>query len=171
MILYGRAGTRKSYVINILRRMYPGKVLVTATTGKAATNINGVTLHKLLFLPVNKVNNQLVMSETVCEWAQQNFQGKQLLVVDEMSMLSQEQYGYMDRRLRQIMNKNKPFGRFSVILSGDFAQLPPVCKAKIVYVDYDNESSVEKDGKILYKNIEHAVVLDKIHRQDGESEF
>ena len=62
MILYGRAGTGKSFVINQLKKKYEGKVLVTATTGKAATNINGVTLHKLLFLPVNNINNQLTMS-------------------------------------------------------------------------------------------------------------
>ena len=51
MILYGRAGTGKSFVINILKKLFPGEVLVTATTGKAATNIGGI-LHKLLLLPV-----------------------------------------------------------------------------------------------------------------------
>ena len=70
----------------------------------------------------------------------------------------------MDRRLRQIKQINKPFGDLSVILSGDFAQLPPVCHAKISYIDYHNESSIEKDGKALYKNIPYAIILDKIHR-------
>ena len=87
-------------MINQLRKKYEGKVLVTATTGKAATNINGITLHKLLFLPVNNINNHLTMSENVLEAVRNIFVGKKLLVVDEMSMLSQEQYAFMDRRLR-----------------------------------------------------------------------
>ena len=57
------------------------------------------------------------------------------------------------------MNDNVPFGEFSIIFSGDFAQLSPVCKAKISYVDYANESDIEKDGKLLYRNIEYAVIL------------
>ena len=61
---------------------------MTATTGKAATNINGTTLHKLLFLPVNSINNQLTMSDTVLEKVREIFKGKKLLIVDEMSMLS-----------------------------------------------------------------------------------
>ena len=61
---------------------------MTATTGKAATNINGITLHKLLFLPVNNINNQLTMSENVLEKVREMFNGKKLLIVDEMSMLS-----------------------------------------------------------------------------------
>ena len=90
MILYGRAGTGKSFVINIFKKLYPGEVLVTATTGKAATSIGGQTLHKLLFLPTNFLNKQLTMSDNVCEWSQSIFLGKRLLIIDEMSMLSQE---------------------------------------------------------------------------------
>ena len=48
MILYGRAGSGKSYIINCLRKYYPNEIIVTATTGKAAGNINGITLHSLV---------------------------------------------------------------------------------------------------------------------------
>ena len=52
MILYGRAGTGKTFVINCLRNEYPNQILVSATTGKAATNIQGKTIHSSLLLPV-----------------------------------------------------------------------------------------------------------------------
>ena len=54
MLLYGKAGTGKSFLINCLRKKYPGQILVSATTGKAAIAINGVTLHSLIYLPVKK---------------------------------------------------------------------------------------------------------------------
>ena len=56
----------------------------------------------------------------------------------------------------------------SIIFCGDFAQLPPISKSKIAYVDYPHEESIEKDGKALYTMIEYAVILNKIHRQEGD---
>lgn len=88
-----------------------------------------------------------------------------------MSMLSQEQYGYIDRRLRQINNCDLPFGNMSIIFSGDFAQLPPIGNQKIVYVNYDAESAIEKVGKYLYKNIQSAFILEKIERQENDKIF
>ena len=70
----------------------------------------------------------------------------------------------MDKRLRQIMDCNRRFGGMSIIFSGDFAQLPPVSKSKIVYIDYPQESTVEKDGKVLYNFIDYAIIPDKIQR-------
>ena len=42
-------------------------------------------------------------------------------------MLGQRTPAWVDKRLRQTTGKlNKPLGRISVMLLGDFAQLPPV---------------------------------------------
>ena len=51
-MLVGRAGSGKSFIINCLRKLYQDLILVSAPTGKAASNIDGVTLHSLLMLPV-----------------------------------------------------------------------------------------------------------------------
>lgn len=51
-IIIGVAGTGKSYLINGLHNLLQHKCVVTATTGKAAFNIGGVTIHSLLRLPV-----------------------------------------------------------------------------------------------------------------------
>ena len=50
MIVYGTAGTGKSYLINCLR-LLQNKVRVAAPTGVAAFNVDGHTLHSLLGLP------------------------------------------------------------------------------------------------------------------------
>ena len=54
IILNGVAGTGKSYLINAIRNLLQGNCAVTATTGKAAYNIRGVTVHSLLKLPVGQ---------------------------------------------------------------------------------------------------------------------
>ena len=52
LIIIGVAGTGKSYLINAIRNLLQNRCAVTATTGKAAFNIKGVTIHSLLKLPI-----------------------------------------------------------------------------------------------------------------------
>jgi ATP-dependent DNA helicase PIF1 len=52
LIINGVAGTGKSYLINAIRNLLQSKCAVAATTGKAAFNIRGVTVHSLLKLPI-----------------------------------------------------------------------------------------------------------------------
>ena len=53
---------------------------------------------------------------------------KQYILIDVMSMMGQKMFSWVDRYLRQATGKlEQPFGGISVILFGDFAQLPPVC--------------------------------------------
>ena len=57
-IINGVAGTGKSYLINAIRNLLQSKCAVTATTGKAAYNIRGVTIHSLLKLPIGSRGNK-----------------------------------------------------------------------------------------------------------------
>jgi ATP-dependent DNA helicase PIF1 len=55
-----------------------------------------------------------------------------ILVIDEVSMMSCEMFELLDTIGRQIRgrgNKNKPFGGIQLVLCGDFCQLPPVVKS------------------------------------------
>jgi hypothetical protein len=53
------------------------------------------------------------------------FSKARLLVVDEMSMLSPDMLVAMDKRLRSVLDRNKPFGGVGVLLCGDHLQIPP----------------------------------------------
>ena len=53
LIINGEAGTGKSFLITEFKNLLHEKCYITATTGKAAYNINGITIHSLLKLPVN----------------------------------------------------------------------------------------------------------------------
>ena len=57
LIVFGVAGTGKSYLINAIRNLLQGKCTVTATTGKAAYNISDSAFffNCLLGLEVKKI--------------------------------------------------------------------------------------------------------------------
>lgn len=50
-LISGTAGTGKSYLIQCLRLLLCNKVCVVAPTGIAPYNVDGRTLHSLLYLP------------------------------------------------------------------------------------------------------------------------
>ena len=54
MSILGTAGTGKSYLIKALKNMLGNALKVTATTGLAAFNIDGETVHSALSLPVKR---------------------------------------------------------------------------------------------------------------------
>lgn len=49
-----------------------------------------------------------------------------LLIIDEISCITASFLGRIEKRLREIMGKDEPFGGLAVLLLGDFFQLPPV---------------------------------------------
>ena len=56
MLILGTAGTGKSFLLQAISQLLQNKCLLTATTGIAAFNIGGITLHSALHLPIQKHN-------------------------------------------------------------------------------------------------------------------
>ena len=65
-LINGVAGTGNSYFINPIRNLLQRKCAVTATTGKAAYNIIGVTVHSLLKLPIGSRDNKDPTGQSLC---------------------------------------------------------------------------------------------------------
>ena len=104
-------------------------VLVTASTGKAATGINGITLHSAFHLPVKsglKFYEYKKPSDETLHMFRNNYQYLKVLIIDEISMIGRETFGYSDLVLKAIMQNSSPFGRVSLLVARDFLQLPPV---------------------------------------------
>lgn len=59
-------------------------------------------------------------------YAKATWKGTDILVVDEVSMMSQKLFEMLDAIGKAVRKNNRPFGGIQLIFSGDFYQLPPV---------------------------------------------
>ena len=167
LIVIGVAGTGKSYLINSLRSTLQSKCAVTATTGKAAFNIQGVTIHSLLKLPVGISNKKDLSGEGLCR-LQETLNGIEYIVIDEYSMLGQNTFGWIDRRCRQATGSlHRLFGGKSLILFGDPGQLPPVGDKPLYHSHPTNE--IGEQGYFAYIMFDKVIELTVNQRVCGES--
>jgi ATP-dependent DNA helicase PIF1 len=167
MIIYGTAGTGKSYLIDAIASQLKHDCCITATTGIAAFNINGVTIHSLLQLPIRNQGAKDLEGSALIR-LQDRLKNKKYIIIDEMSMLGQRSFTWIDKRLRQATARyDKLFGGISVILIGDFGQLPPVGD-KLLFTDPDVTKHESNDhAYLLYKQFTTVVILKQILRQSN----
>ncbi|MDO4913854.1 MAG: AAA family ATPase, partial [Bifidobacteriaceae bacterium] len=119
----------KTYTLNkfIKQARSEGKnVAITASTGIAATHINGQTIHSWSGLGVAKVITDDLIKKIRTRRRKQ-LQAADVLVIDEVSMIHAYVLDLVDEVCRRVRRRpEEPFGGLQVVLSGDFFQLPPV---------------------------------------------
>ena len=127
--LNASGGTGKTYTINLLLAAVRSKgkiALATALSGIAATLLEkGRTLHSRCKVPLNPKEN------ATCRMTRRDatgrlFQMANLLIIDEVSMGHKLIYECIDRSLRDIRQKDEPFGGLTVLFAGDWRQILPV---------------------------------------------
>ncbi|KAM4067880.1 hypothetical protein HRG_009774 [Hirsutella rhossiliensis] len=86
-------------------------------------------------------------------------------------MLGIEQLARIDSRLRQAFPQRSLefFGGVSVLLVGDFFQLPPV-RQKPLYSTSTSLSSLERRGQVAYRLFDRTVFLTTVQRQAGDDQ-
>ncbi|XP_029661949.1 uncharacterized protein LOC115234770 [Formica exsecta] len=132
----GEGGTGKSFLIKTIRcwiKKYIEKdTAVTAPTGIAAFNIDGLTIHRLFQLPVEhgRTAKYTQLSDGVLKIIREKLKNVVLIIIDEVSMISNITLMYIHLRLTEIFNTmdcdNGWFGKKHILLFGDLLQLPPV---------------------------------------------
>jgi hypothetical protein len=134
-----------------------GHVAVTASTGIAACNIRGCTLHSFAGIGLGtdpfdmlcfKVRNN---KNVYNRWKMTT-----VLVIDEVSMISAELMDLIENLARFVRNDRRPWGGIQVVLVGDFFQLPPVEKVR------DPQFCFESNA---WKSINKCIQLQKVFRQ------
>ena len=173
MQVRGKPGTGKSYVIKCAQTdsLFIKHARVTATTGSAACLIGGSTIHSLVLLPFKHIRRSQ-LDGTNKHTIEENLRYVRVIIVDEKSMFSQEQLGWLDMRLKAAQpDKRKKlldFGGYHIFFFGDFSQLPPVVGRPL-----HDKSPVSPDtpwanmiikGKELYKNMPDVLELTKNYR-------
>lgn len=136
LFVSGAGGTGKSFLIKTIRcwtKQILGKTTaVTAPTGLAAFNIDGLTVHRLFQLPIEhgRTPKYKELSDQVLKILRQQLKDVVLFIIDEVSMISNITLTYIHLRLCEIFDtKNTEDGWFGgkhIILMGDLLQLPPV---------------------------------------------
>ena len=141
-----------------MKNLLQGKCCITATTGKAAHNVNGITIHSLLKLPVSKQQAKALRGQSLIR-LQYDLTVTEYIVIDEYSMLGQATMALIDRRCCEATGKeNDIFGGVSIIVVGDPAQLPPVAD-KPLYFPMPHDSLCEQ-GYYAYLSFDKVIKLD-----------
>lgn len=169
MIIMGTAGTGKSYLINIIREKLHNSI-VLAPTGVAAFNIQGSTIHSALSIPISGTKFEL--EGEPLKKLQNKLKNVHYFIIDEMSMVGRRFLAIVDLRLRQTFSEysNIPFGGRSIIIVGDFGQLPPVCDLPMYSRDPCAADHLSEDGRIAYSQFQEAYKLEAVQRQIGNSD-
>ncbi|MBW3080463.1 DEAD/DEAH box helicase [Bifidobacterium saguinibicoloris] len=131
VFLTGAPGAGKTYVLNeFIRdaRARGADVAVTASTGIAATHVDGQTIHSWSGIGLANVLTPSLL-KTIRTRRRRRIQATDVLVIDEVSMLHAWLFDMVDQVCREIRRDPRPFGGLQVVLSGDLFQLPPVSVA------------------------------------------
>ncbi|MBP9803072.1 MAG: AAA family ATPase [Candidatus Pacebacteria bacterium] len=171
--LTGSAGSGKTFLlnqyINYLNE-HDIPVAVTASTGIAATHMNGMTIHGWSGIGIRETLTERDLDDLESKkylWSR--FEKARVLIIDEVSMLHASRLDMVDKVLRRFKQNEAPFGGLQVILSGDFFQLPPINKNRNVDNDINFSSKEMVFNSNAWKSMRLAICyITEQHRQEDE---
>lgn len=134
VFLTGEPGSGKTHTINAFvswLRACGIEPSITAATGIAATHVGGMTLHAWSGIGINESLTRAEVDYIASkEHVARRIQKAKVLIIEEVSMLSAATFEMADSICREVRRVDRPFGGLSVVLVGDFFQLPPVSRNK-----------------------------------------
>ena len=180
-LVHGGAGSGKSKLINdialwaeyFLRtgdNRHPDQPLVmkVAPTGKAASIIQGLTLHSAFHF--NFGNEYRSLSDQLKENMRNDLSQLRILIVDEISMVKADLLYQLNSRLQEIKQSFDDFGGVSVLLFGDLMQLKPIQANWIFEAPKDQKFKLQHDISPLW-NLFSTIELTENHRQGEDKEY
>ena len=130
VFLTGSAGSGKTYTlnhyINYLRARRVA-VAVTASTGIAATHMNGTTIHSWSGIGIkDELTDRDLTNLSRKQFLADRLKDTTVLIIDEISMLHAKQLNLVSQVLKHVRKNDAAFGGIQVVVAGDFFQLPPI---------------------------------------------
>jgi len=163
VFLTGEPGSGKTHTINRYVQWLRERSIdpaVTASTGIAATHINGMTIHSWSGIGIksNITDYEIEMIQSREKTARRIVNAK-VLIIDEISMLDAATLESVARVLRTLRRKafqpEEPFGGLQVVFVGDFFQLPPISRKQEVKFAFESQAWKDANPIVCYLSEQH----------------
>ena len=154
VFLTGEPGSGKTHTINAYVAYLRARGIepaITASTGIAATHVQGMTIHSWSGIGVTSVIGQYELDAIAQkEKVVRRITRARVLIIDEISMLSSDTLTSVELVCRTLRGNSHPFGGLQVVLVGDFFQLPPIVKEVVrrmpdtMEIQYEEEDTTSR---------------------------
>lgn len=175
IFITGKAGTGKSFLLDVFVRATKKRTLKLAPTGIAALNIGGTTLHSTFgYGNLENISLEEISPATIRLKSEKQMVLKAVdtIIIDEISMVRVDLFDKIDKLLRIINKSAKPFGGKQVIVFGDLFQLPPIANKQEKKYLSDYYGGIFFFCSNAYKNGQFQFIeLSTNHRQKDDQKF
>lgn len=160
VFLTGEPGAGKTHTVNAYVQWLRARGIepsVTASTGIAATHIGGMTIHSWSGIGVKESLSEADIDAIASkEHVARRIQRTQVLIIDEVSMLSGSVLSMVDAVCREVRRRpDDAFGGMQVVLVGDFFQLPPISRNNSAQFAFESPSWEQLRLVICYLMEQH----------------
>ena len=152
LFLHSGGGTGKSTVVRALFKILRNHGFTqanTCPTGVGATLLDqGKTFHSVFRVATTDLN-----ASTIIDDIRRELGGDRLkvVVIDEVSMLDSKYLVLLHNRLASMYDPTKIFGGISILILGDFIQLPPVHGTSLYRTLYSNVNPENAQVRALFQ--------------------
>ena len=159
VFLTGEPGSGKTHTVNqyiawLKERGVPAAV--TASTGIAASHVNGQTIHSWSGIGILDSLGQEDVERIMNGRYARRITDTAVLVIDEVSMLNSGIFDMLDYLFRTARLSAEPFGGMQIVCVGDFFQLPPVVIGEeCVPLAFESEAWQRAKMRICYLTEQH----------------
>lgn len=150
LLIIGEGGTGKSKLISEMKyhtnKETTKTIVVTATTGIASYNINGITINAFLGIGTGEQDIDIIVRKIQRKPpVRDRIRNVDILVIDEVSMMSGEIFEKINAVCQTVRRSSAPFGGIQVVLTGDFMQLCPIFNRNVKLMG-------EQDTRLIFES-------------------